>query len=324
MPGRKITMLPDETIAAFTLIEGRDAPALSLYVETNADGEPLRHETRIERVPIAANLRLYNTPEAFVEPERPDEAPWTRELRALWKLVTQLSAARNKPDFPRVEYSFYVDWDAPGAREEAGRVSIVQRARGSPLDKLVAELMIHVNATWGRLLADAGVAGLYRVQANGKVKFSTRPGEHQGLGVSHYLWSSSPLRRYSDLVNQRQLVAVVRGEKPPYDERDPELYAILTDFEATYAQYAEFQDRMERYWCLRWLLQENVTETTARVLRETLVRFERLPLVLRLPDLPALAPETVVRVAIGDIDLLAETIECRFAGAPMQQAPLAT
>jgi exoribonuclease-2 len=324
MPGRKITMLPDETIAAFTLIEGRDAPALSLYVETNADGEPLRHETRIERVPIAANLRLYNTPEAFVEPERPDEAPWTRELRALWKLVTQLSAARKKPDFPRVEYSFYVDWDAPGAREEAGRVSIVQRARGSPLDKLVAELMIHVNATWGRLLADAGVAGLYRVQANGKVKFSTRPGEHQGLGVSHYLWSSSPLRRYSDLVNQRQLVAVVRGEKPPYDERDPELYAILTDFEATYAQYAEFQDRMERYWCLRWLLQENVTETTARVLRETLVRFERLPLVLRLPDLPALAPETVVRVAIGDIDLLAETIECRFAGAPMQQAPLAT
>ena len=38
---------------------------------------------------------------------------------------------------------------------------------------------------------------------------STRPGEHQGLGVSHYLWSSSPLRRYSDLVNQRQLIATL-------------------------------------------------------------------------------------------------------------------
>jgi len=324
MPGRKITMLPEEIIAAFTLVEGRDAPALSLYVETDPEGCPLRHETRIERVPVAANLRLYNTTESFVEPESPDEAPWTRELRALWKLVTHLSAARAKPDFPRVEYSFYVDWDAPGVAGEAGRVSIVQRARGSPLDKLVAELMIHANATWGRVLADAGAAGLYRVQANGKVKFSTRPGEHQGLGVSHYLWSSSPLRRYSDLVNQRQLIAVARGEKPPYEEGDPELYAILADFEATYAQYADFQDRMERYWCLRWLLQEGVTETTARVMRDTLVRFERLPLVLRLADLPALPPETVVRVAVGNIDLLAETVECRFAGAPMQQAPLGT
>ncbi|HEY7372259.1 MAG TPA: RNB domain-containing ribonuclease, partial [Polyangia bacterium] len=223
-------------------------------------------------------------------------------------------AARAKPDFPRVEYSFYVDWDAPGVNGEAGRVAIVPRARGSPLDKLVAELMIHVNATWGRTLADAGMAGLYRIQSNGKVRFATRPAEHQGLGVSHYLWASSPLRRYSDLVNQRQLLACVRGERAPYDERDPELFAILTDFEATYAQYGEFQDRMERYWCLRALLQGDVAETTARVVRESLVRFERLPLTVRLADLPGLAPDTVVRVAVGAIDLLAETVECRYAG----------
>jgi len=175
--------------------------------------------------------------------------------------------------------------------------------------------MIHVNATWGALLAGVDAPGLYRVQSNGKVKLSTRPGEHQGLGVSHYLWASSPLRRYCDLVNQRQLLAVVQGARLPYEARDPELFAILADFEATYAQYAEFQDRMERYWCLRWLLQEAAGEALARVVRTDLVRFEALPLTVRLPDMPTLAPGARVRVAVGAIDLLAETIECRFAGA---------
>ena len=195
-----------------------------------------------------------------------------------------------------------------------GRVSIVPRPRGSPLDKLVSELMIHVNDTWGRLLAQGDVAGFYRVQAAGKVKMSVRPGEHQGLGLAHYLWASSPLRRYSDLVNQRQLLAVVDGVAPPYAANDAELFAALADFEATYSQYAELQDRMEHYWCLRWLLQENVAETTAVVVRDNLVRFEHLPLWLRLADLPALAPEARVRVGIARVDLIASTLECRFLG----------
>jgi len=50
------------------------------------------------------------------------------------------------------------------------------------------------------------------------------------------------------------------------------------------------------------------------VIRETLVRFERLPLVMRLPDMPASSPDTRVRVAIGRIDLLDCTLECRYAG----------
>jgi len=200
-------------------------------------------------------------------------------------------------------------------------VAIVPRPRGSPIDKLVAELMIFVNNTWGRFLADHRAAGLYRTQSMGKVKMSTRPGEHQGLGLAHYLWASSPLRRYSDLVNQRQILALAAGERPPYGDNDAELFAVVADFEATYGQYAEFQDRMEHYWCLRWLLQEGVQETGATVIRENLVRFDRLPLIVRLPDLPDSAPGTAVRVAIGRIDLLAATLECRAAGAAAATHP---
>ena len=311
MPGRKLTMLPEDAVAAFTLRQGTSAPALSLYVETDATGAPVAHATRLNLVPIAANLDLSTLSEAFANPlPSPSDPPWTQELRALWKTAQHLSAKRGKTDINRIDYNFDVDWNAG----PEGRVTILPRERGSPLDKLISELMIHVNSTWGQVLAEKGAAGLYRVQAGGKVKMSTRPGEHQGLGLTHYLWSSSPLRRYSDMVNQRQLLAVVAGDPPPYAENDAELFAALADFEVTYSQYAEFQDRMEQYWCLRWLAQENVTETTATVIRDNLVRFDRLPWVQRLADLPEQPAGTGIRVAIIAVDLLAAALECRYAG----------
>jgi exoribonuclease-2 len=315
MPGRKITMLPEQVVEAFTLAEGRSVPALSLYAEIAPDGRRVGQTTRVERVPIAANLRLDAIGEAFANKQpAPDEPPWTKELRALWQFAQGLSSDRGKAEFTRVDYSFYVDWNEAQGNIEVGRVRIVPRPRASPLDKLVSELMIFVNSSWGKLLADARVAGLYRTQSNGKVKMSTRPGEHQGLGLAHYLWSSSPLRRYSDLVNQRQLLAVLEGARPPYGENDAELFAALADFEATYSTYGEFQDRMEHYWCLRWLLQESVTEVTATVIRENLVRFARLPLIVRLSDMPALEPDTQIRVAVDRIDLVDATFESRYLG----------
>ena len=312
MPGRKITMLPDEAIGRFTLAAGAPRPALSLYVETSPDGTPLRQATRLELVPVAANLRLDTVGEDFVAAASPGDPRWTDELRSLWRLAEKLEAARGKPDVPRLDYTFLVDWDAA----DDGRVAIVPRPRGSPLDKLIAELMIHVNSSWGKLLHEANAPGLYRTQQAGKVKMSTKPEPHQGLGVAHYLWASSPLRRYSDLVNQRQLIAAVAGDTLPYAEGDAELFAVLGAFEVTYAQYAEFQSRMEHYWCLRWLEQERLREATASVVRDNLVRFDALPLYVRVADLPAAAAPRV-RLAIGAVDLLAATVEVHYMGGAL-------
>ena len=144
---------------------------------------------------------------------------------------------------------------------------------------------------------------------------STRPGEHQGLGLAHYLWASSPLRRYSDLVNQRQLLAVVAGEQPPYAENDARALRragrLRGDLRAsTRSSRTGWSTTGACAGCCR----RASTETTATVIRENLVRFDRLPLVVRLADLPSLPPDTRVRVAIGRIDLLAATLECRYAG----------
>jgi exoribonuclease-2 len=316
MPGRKITMLPDSVVGHFTLGAGNTVPAISLYLDVGADFTVTGHETRLERVPVVANLRHHDIEPVFNEQTLSDglgEFPFCDELQRLWELATVLEAGRGKPSATpqQKDYSFSVDWDATGG-DGPGRVDIVERPRGSPLDKLVAELMIVANATWGALLRDAGVAALYRAQTVGKVRMTTAPAAHEGLGVDCYAWSSSPLRRFVDLVNQWQLIAHLRGETPPYTARSAEFLAALRDFELTYAAYAEFQRGMERYWCLRWLRQQAEMNPAGRVLREGLVRLEHLPLVLRVPSLPALDRGVRVRLAIENIDLLDAECAARY------------
>lgn len=317
MPGNKITMLPDNVVQAFTLCADRACPALSMYNEVDAETlEILSHESRVERVHIAANLR-HDTLEPLFNEETLAagklDYPWAPELALLWKLAQKLEANRGKPSdnsTQQVDYNFHV---------EADRISITTRRRGSPIDKVVSELMILVNSEWGRHLAEHGFVGIYRTQQNGKVKMSTVAAPHQGLGVAQYMWSSSPLRRYVDMVNQRQIIAMLSGSEPAYAKNDTMLYAAMRDFDTMYGIYGEFQRHMERYWCLRWLQQEKIEEAEAVVLRENLVKLVEIPLIFRAHSLPELPANSRVRLAIGEIDLLDLDLQTRFIEV-MQEA----
>jgi len=316
-PGDKITMLPAAAIDTYSLAAGAARPALSLYVDFRDDDfSILNRHSVIERVPVAANLRHQDTEAldaAFEAGQFPDggpgDIPYAAELHRLWRFACALEAGRGKqpegsqrgPE--RVEYNFYVEGD---------RVDIVPRRRGQPMDKLVAELMILANSTWGKLLDDNHVAAVYRVQGGGKVRMTTGAAAHQGLGVSHYAWSSSPLRRYVDLLNQWQLLALVAGESAPFASNSAELLSAVSDFEATYAAYDEFQRRMENYWCLRWIAQEGVEQLAGHVLRDNLVRLDRLPMVVRVHSLPELAPGTAVELKVSGADLLEVELKCQF------------
>ncbi|MDD5175879.1 MAG: RNB domain-containing ribonuclease [Sterolibacterium sp.] len=314
MPGRKITMLPEQIVEAYTLAAGRDCPAISLYLEVASDLRVTGHETRLEYVPVAANLRHHDIEPLFNEATLAGELPafpFRDELKLLWELACVLEAGRGKTGVNQSDYNFVVDWQATTAQGQ-GHISISERRRGSPLDKLVAELMIAANSIWGRALADAGIAALYRAQTAGKVRMTTVAAPHEGLGVDCYAWSSSPLRRYVDLLNQWQLIAWLKAEAPPFTAKSEALLAALRDFELTYAAYAEFQRGMERYWCLRWLQQENLQRPVAQVLREGLVRLEHLPLVLRLPSLPAIERGVRVRIEIEKVDLFEAEARARF------------
>jgi exoribonuclease-2 len=302
-PGDKITMLPQAWIEAYTLQEGRECPALSMYITIDANFAVRAIDSRAERVRIAANLRHSELEQYFNEAALSagsGDYAFKNELRTLWELARQLEAARGKPDTgTRLDYNFYIDDE---------RVRIVARARGAPIDKVVSELMIFVNTEWGRLLAEADVAGIYRTQSASRTAMSVQAAPHEGLGVKQYAWSSSPLRRYVDLVNQRQLLALLRGASVPY-QRDERLLAIVRDFEAAYDAYAEIQRTLERYWCLRYLQQENIVEADVTALRENVVRFADIPLYTKAHG-EDLAPGSNARVAIRAIDLWSLEVDC--------------
>ena len=308
-PGGKITMLPQDAIERATLAQGREVPAASLYLTIDAASLAIVEiESRLERVAIAANLHLAEL-DARMNAQSVAagrvEGAWGEELFALWRLARALharrGAAEERPD--RLDYTFRVD---------GGRVAIERRPRGTPVDTVVAELMIHTNATWGKLLDERGYPAIYRNQRGMKTRMEVEPGAHEWLGVTHYAWASSPLRRYSDLANQRQLVAALSGAPAPYARA--ELEAAARDFETAYDAYAEHQRHLERYWCLKYLQQEGIDASPATVVREELVRIEGLPLVCRALGLPPLGPGERVRVAFGEVDLWEANVTCRYAG----------
>lgn len=334
MPGDKITMLPDTVVEVFTLAEGKVCPALSLYVTLDtADWSVLATETRAECVPIAANLR-HNDLDAYVTEENlvsdVGDYPYKEDISLLWKWAQLLEQGRmaKRESFGlrpeqnnRIDFNFYVENDI---------VSIQRRKRGAPLDKIVAELAILTNSTWGKLLHEHGVPGIYRAQGGGsgngwaakmQVRMQTHAAPHQGLGVDQYAWSTSPLRRYTDLVNQWQILACIEHGVTaplvaPFKQRDADLFAIVSAFDAAYSAYAAFQSDMERYWCLRWLSQEKGQEDTmkveATVLKDEILRLIDIPLVIKLPGMPQVARGSQVKLDLLRWDEVDLTIEARL------------
>lgn len=326
MPGDKITMLPDALVDAFTLAEGKACPALSLYATLDpADWSVVATESKAELVPIAANLR-HNDLDALVTEDAlaTDAGDYAHkdDIAHLWQWVQVLEKGRMakresfglKPEQNnRVDFNFYVEDDV---------VTITRRKRGAPLDKIVAELMIFANSTWGKLMHDNGVPGIYRSQvASGwgrmQVRMVTHAAPHQGLGVDQYAWSTSPLRRYTDLVNQWQILACIEHGVTaplvaPFKPKDADLFAIVSAFDAAYAAYADFQSNMERYWCLRWLAQENAKHIDAVVLKDEVLRLVDIPLIIKLPGMPQTPRGSQVKLDLIRWDEVDLTVEARL------------
>ena len=322
-PGGKITMLPENWIAAFSLDAGAYRPAVSIYFDVDSEfnvGEPT---CKIEAVNIAENLRIQTIEPHFNAETGLDEAGemmFAHHQDLIWfhQFAVALQKVRGKyePDrAPQYDYSIELD--------EEGKVSVVRRERGSPIDMLVSEMMILANSTWAQMLHDNDLPGLFRVQPAGKVRMSTKSEPHIGMGVQHYGWFTSPLRRAADYINQKQLLSLIDDTAEPlFQQSDAELFAALRDFDTAYAAYADFQRQMEAYWSLVYLQQQATSEMTATILKEDLVRIEGLPLVTRATGIPFDAlPKTQVLLKITELDPEKQFIALNYVKAVAPPAP---
>lgn len=333
MPGYKITMLPDEVVRIYTLDEGRANPAVSLYVTVDeATLAITASETRLERVPVAVNLRHDQLDHIVTEAWLQDASiqhentpqpllDLREQLSFLHSFAKQLKAGREqvrgKPEtFNRPDYNFRLEGNNKAEPQGNETVRISTRQRGAPLDLIVAEAAIVANSHWGQMLAEHGVPGIYRSQASLapgiKVRMGTKALPHAGIGVKSYAWATSPLRRYVDLVNQWQIIACARHGKTaalaaPFKPKDAELFGIISSFDAAYGAYNGYQAGMERFWTLKYLEQNAITELDATVIKEGmnggfLVRADQLPLVLPVLGAQGLPRGARVRVRLGEID----------------------
>jgi len=381
MPGHKITMLPDAVVQKYTLTEGNECPAVSLYVTLDEATLDIKStETKLERVLIGANLR-HDQLDMVVTTEWLENATFMHQidpqpllhkrgqLSFLYRLAQHLKAAREvvrgKPEnFNRPDYNYRLvaaepaqggsaatagsdaDATASVAANQVGHqgsepdgsetVQISVRQRGAPLDLIVSEAMILANSTWGGWMAELGVPGIYRSQASMapgvKVRMGTKALPHAGIGVKSYAWSSSPLRRYTDLVNQWQIIACARHGKTaalaaPFKPKDAELFSIISSFDAAYFAYNGFQNAMERFWILKYVQQQGITEVEATLFKDNLVRADYLPLVLAVAGAQGLPRGARVMVRLGDIDLVSldihGTVTARLDAQPDAAASVA-
>jgi len=274
LPEQRIPMIPP-TLSESTcsLIVGEKRRALSFLVRIDAEGKIQEYQILPSIIQVEQRLS-YETADQLLEEEE-------EELAVLQRIVQKLFQRRVESGaffIPRPERVIRV------SREK--EISIYKRDRESPSQKIVSELMILANSLAALLVKEKGIPAIYRGQAEprdkippinkfdplqayrlrrimNRVEMSTRPLRHAGLGVEAYLTLTSPIRRFYDLLIEKQILEFVRGGKVSSKE---ELEEIAAKVGPAISRAGLVEELTEEYWVLRFLEKKLGSTTTADVL----------------------------------------------------------
>ncbi len=292
LPRKQIPMIPhDLSHHALSLIQDYDRPAVSLFVNLDNDGQILDY--RLSATVIRVKQKLtYDEVDAVLNsddgtlPESLQRCPGilAQKLQKLVVISRQLQQERMNHDalrmtLPELQVVFHED----------STLSLEYDDQETPSRKIIAELMILYNCLTAKFCRDNQIPVLYRTQAEpserlpddesdyiyyvfkqrrklSPVFITTKAGPHSGLGLDVYIQASSPIRRYQDLVMQRQIVNFLENTPPAYDEN--ELDEIRTFLSPVLKEYQTIKRNRIRYWILKYLSRQKGTVYSALVLDE--------------------------------------------------------
>ena len=189
-------------------------------------------------------------------------------ITTLYRMALQLREKRLKAGAIQITLPEVNVW-----LEENGEIGYSKIDRENSSRMLISELMILANSLMAEFLAKNQMPAVFRSQAQPKQRLfkgietsllinfmqrkqlsramvGTTPEPHAGLGVNAYVTATSPIRRYHDLLTQRQIKAIF-GYHAPYSK--PELEDILFSISTAMANTSRIQASRKRYWIIKYL-----------------------------------------------------------------------
>ena len=274
-PEGRIDMFPRELVSGkLSLTAGDTRPALSLFATFNKEDFTLiDYRFEVTLIRVSKNLTYAEATEIF------DQTQWGNSLVTL---ANSLRSARVKKG------AFIVQ--LPELKIRVGDqdgISISKDCMNSPAHNVVSECMILMNRLSGDFFGKNEIPALFRSQTQeidpeareldaGDVLFPVKvikhlkpslvtstPEIHKSLGVACYVQMTSPIRRYLDLIMQRQLISWLEEQKICYSES--ELEDTNTRVSLATREIKNAQRSRHRYWLIRYLLEKDIKGATGYV-----------------------------------------------------------
>lgn len=284
LPDERISMLPPSlSEGILSLQAGKDRLALSFLL--TVDSEANICGTRIVKSTIKVrNQRTYEEVNARIE-----EEPGLKVLYELANKFRQKRIERGAIILPLPEIQVYVN--------NAGMIQVSRYDKETPSQILVSEWMIAANAAAADYLVERGIPAVFRNQAEcrpeteftqsehelfkifrqrrlfSRAELGTEAKPHCSLAIPHYTTVTSPIRRYSDLIVQRQLKHAMATGSPLYTTE--QLGELITKISVAQSRIFMIQRKWTRYWILKFIEQEDL-ETLGALVLDKNSRFAHL------------------------------------------------
>jgi exoribonuclease-2 len=327
LPTRAVRMLPERLSTDLaSLKQGVDRHAFTVEVRFDADFNRLDHRIVLSSINVRERLTYEETDQRIQSGDR--------NFAALYKIARRLREERDAQgaiNFRRPEIKIRVLRKDSG--EEHIQITTIDPNSASRI--VVSEMMVLLNRLAADFAATNSLPIIFRTQEARdagpapdtssipealaferlrrtfkRSRLSLTPGLHSGLGLTAYTQVSSPIRRYSDLVTQRQFTALLRGETIPHARE--ELLRVLAAAEGAELELRSLEERSASYWLLNYLAREKMgVVLNAMVLdKKGIVELDGYYVRGRLPDPGTTEPGGIVQVTIDEIDPLRS--ELRF------------